>query len=331
MSTVKRRDFLKSMTASVAAIASGQDLLKAESQPMTPTTLPTSNAARLPRRRYGKTEIELSVIGLGGMLLSGMEQSEADRVVAEFVERGGNYFDVAPTYGDSEHKLGPALRPYRKNVFLACKTTQRLREGAGAELKESLRRLRTDHLDLYQLHALTGVQKDVDTVFSKGGAMEILVPAKKAGQIRHLGFSAHSVEAAQAAMERYAFDSILFPINAAACLNGDFGPQIVKLAGSKGVALLALKAMARQVWPKDDPEKKKYSKCWYQPFTDPHEAELGIRFTLSQPVTAAIPPGEPPLFRLALDVASSFKPLDAQEQAELKTLVADVTPIFKST
>jgi aryl-alcohol dehydrogenase-like predicted oxidoreductase len=327
---MKRREFLKSVTASVAVVASGQNLLKAETRQMNATSLPTSNAARLPRRRSGKTDIELSVIGLGGMLLSGMEQDEANRTVAEFIERGGNYFDVAPTYGDSEHRLGPALEPYRKNVFLACKTTRRQREGAEAELKESLRRLRTDHLDLYQLHALIDLKKDVDTVFGKGGAMEVLIPAKKAGQIRHLGFSAHSVEAAQAAMGRYAFDSILFPINAAAYLKGDFGPQIVKLAGSRGVALLALKAMARQVWPKNDPEKKKYSKCWYQPLTDSREAELGIRFTLSQPVTAAVPPGEPQLFRLALDVASRFKPLSAQEQDELKTLVAGLTPIFKS-
>ena len=81
-----------------------------------------SNAARLPRRPYGQTGIELSIIGFGGMLVDGLEAAHASRLVAEAVERGVNYFDVAPQYGNAEEVLGPALEPYRKNVFLACKT-----------------------------------------------------------------------------------------------------------------------------------------------------------------------------------------------------------------
>ena len=160
--------------------------------------------------------------------------------------------------------------------------------------------------------------------------MEFLMAAKKAGQTRHLGFSAHSIEAAQAALERYDFDSVLFPINFATYLKGRFGPQIIDLARSKGVAILALKALARQVWPKKDPHRKTYAHCWYQPLTDPHEAELGLRFTLSQPVTAAIPPGEEALFRLALDLATRFKPLTDQEHSELEALAASLTPLFKA-
>lgn len=96
----------------------------------------SSNPARLPRRPYGRTGERLSIIGFGGIVVSGVEQEHADRVVAQAVEKGVNYFDVAPTYGDAEIKLGPALEPYRKDVFLACKTTQRTKEGAAAELKE---------------------------------------------------------------------------------------------------------------------------------------------------------------------------------------------------
>ncbi len=80
-----------------------------------------SNPPKLPRRPYGKTGIDLSIIGLGGIVVRDAEQKHADRVVSEAVERGVNYFDVAPTYGDAELKLGPALVPYRKNAFLACK------------------------------------------------------------------------------------------------------------------------------------------------------------------------------------------------------------------
>lgn len=322
---MKRRELLKSAAASAGALLSlgARQTSAADSA----TTRPAAEA-QLPWREYGKTGIKLSVIGLGGIVLNRMEQSRADRLVAAFVERGGNYFDVAPSYGDAEHRLGPALQPYRRRVFLACKTTQRRREGAEAEFKESLRRLRTDHFDLYQLHGLVDVKKDVDAAFAKGGVMELVTETKKAGQIRHLGFSAHTFEAARAALERYDFDSVLFPINFACSLKNDFGSQVLKLAQSRGASVLALKAMARQVWPKADPDRKKYSNCWYQPLTDPREAELGLRWTLSQPVTAAIPPGEEPLFQLALDVAARFRPISNSEERELETLAGKLTPIF---
>ena len=325
---MRRRQFLKSAALSATALTSTSISRKTSAGVV--STKPAS-PAQLPRRRYGKTEIELSVIGLGGILLSGMEQEKASRVVAEFVERGGNYFDVAPTYGNAEHRLGPALEPYRKNVFLACKTTQRRRDGAEAEFKESLRRLRTDYFDLFQLHGISDVKKDVDVAFSKGGVMELLLAAKKSGQVRHLGFSAHSIEATRAALERYEFDSILFPVNFACYFKGGFGPQIVELARRKGAAVLAIKALARQIWPKDDPNRKVHSKCWYQPLTDPREAELGLRFTLSQPVTATVPPGEESLFQLALEAASRFKPLNDRERRDLENLSAELNPIFPST
>lgn len=288
----------------------------------------SSNPAKLPRRPYGTTGERLSIIGFGGIVVSGVEQDHAGRVVAQAVEKGVNYFDVAPTYGDAEIKLGPALEPYRKDVFLACKTTQRTKEGAAAELKESLRRLRTDHLDLYQLHAITDVQKDVDAAFGPGGAMEVFLEAKKQGQVRHLGFSAHSEEAALAAMERYDFDSILFPVNFATFYEGGFGPRVIEAARSKGVAILALKAMARQKWPQDDPQRQRYSKCWYQPLTDRREAGLGLYFTLSQPVTAAIPPGDESLFQMALDLAMGFRPVSEQEKETLRTMARSLNPIF---
>jgi len=92
------------------------------------------NPSRLPQRQYGQSGVKLSIIGFGGIVVDGAEQQHANRLVAEAFEKGVNYFDVSPTYGDAELKLGPALKPYRKNVFLACKTGQRRREGASEEL-----------------------------------------------------------------------------------------------------------------------------------------------------------------------------------------------------
>jgi len=103
---------------------------------------------------------------------------------------------------------------------------------------------------------------------------------------------------------------------------------VIERAKSKRMTILALKALARQRWPKDDPDRKKFPKCWYQPLTDRREAELGLRFTLSQAVTAAIPPGEEIMFRMALDIASRFHPISASEIAELKKLAATLDPIF---
>ncbi len=289
-----------------------------------------ASAAALPRRPFGNTGIQLSIIGMGGIVVTGAEQSHANHIVAEFVERGVNYFDVAPQYGDAQEKLGPALEPYRKNVFLACKTAERTASGAADDLKRSLEILRTDYFDLYQLHGVTDVSNDIDRAFAKGGAMETLIEAKKSGRVRHLGFSAHSVEAAFAAMDRFAFDSILFPVNFSTYHAGNFGPQIMDRAVRDGLACLALKALARQKWPADHPEKKQYSKCWYQPLTDRHEAGLALRFTLGQPVTSLLPPGEESLFRLALDLAANPAPLTSQELKELEILASGTNPIFRA-
>jgi len=329
---MKRREFLQKSTIGAGSITASR-ILHSTSQIVAGELRRDSdskNRASLPQREYGQTGVKLSIIGFGGIVVRDAEQQQANRVVAEAFERGVNYFDVAPTYGNAELKLGPALEPYRKKVFLACKTTERRQEGATEELRKSLKRLRTDHFDLYQLHAITDVKKDVDTVFAKGGAMEVFIAAKKQGQVRYLGFSAHSEEAALAAMERYDFDSILFPINFATFYKGSFGPKVIAAAKSKGVARLALKALARQRWPQGDPSRKEYPKCWYQPLTEWEEARLGLYFTLSQPVTAVIPPGEESLFRMALDLAMNFKPLSTQGLDKAKQMAESLNPIFQS-
>ena len=237
---------------------------------------------------------------------------------------------MAPSYSDAQQKLGPELKPYRKKVFLACKTGQRKRVGAQAELKKSLEQLRTDHLGLYQLHGLTDVNKDVDVAFAKGGAMEVLIEAKKAGLVRHLGFSAHSVEAAMTAMDRYDFDSVLFPVNFACYYGGDFGRQVIKKAKSKKVAVLIIKALADRPWQtKDPPGRKEFPKCWYEPLWDRKEAELGLRFALSEPVAAAIPPAEEKMFWLAVDIAMDFKPINLKEKREIEAWGVRTMPIFK--
>ncbi|NLH74673.1 MAG: aldo/keto reductase [Verrucomicrobia bacterium] len=282
----------------------------------------------MPKRKLGRTGERLSIIGMGGIVVVGSPQNEADRIVREAIGRGVNYFDVAPTYGngEAEEKLGNALAGYRDKVFLACKTTMRDRGGARKELETSLSRLRTEHFDLYQLHALT-TKDDVEKALGVGGAIEAFLKAREEGKVRFLGFSAHSVEAALTAIDRFDFDTVLFPFNWVCFYRGNFGPQVVKAARAKKMGLLALKAMARSPWPEG--VKHDYPKCWYQPVSDPAEAELALRFTLSEPITAAIPPGEYRLFQMALSIAARFKRLGKKERQLLQAKATELQPIFR--
>ena len=327
---MRRRDFLKNAAELGAAVGIGHLLRDLPAALADGGDEGKSNAPGLAQRPYGKTGRKLSVIGMGGIVVMRSEQEHANRVVAEFVEKGVNYFDVAPTYGNAEQRLGPALEPYRKKCFLACKTTKRQRGPAEVELKQSLKNLRTDHFDLYQLHAINKVDKDVDAAFAKDGVMGLLIEARKAGLIRHIGFSAHSVEAALAAFDRYDFDSVLVPVNFACCHKGDFGPQIIRKAQQKNAAVLALKATARDRWPaKKPPMRAKYPKCWYRPLVEPAEVALALRFTLSLPVTAAVPPGEEAPFRWALEAAMKFKPLTDAEHKQVAAWAATIAkPLF---
>ncbi len=178
----------------------------------------------IPKRPYGRTKERLSIIGFGGMVVKNVTPKEAGNFVAEAVNGGVNYFDVAPYYGNAQRRLGPALKPYRQKCFLACKTLERDAAGSAKELKESLKLLQTDHFDLYQLHALTDVD-EVEQAFGPGGAMETLLKARQDGTVRYLGFSAHSEEAAHAAMDRFPFDSILFPLSFTTWLGATLVPR----------------------------------------------------------------------------------------------------------
>ena len=280
----------------------------------------------LPKRTLGQTGETLSIIGLGGLVLADETQETADQLVREAIDHGINYFDVAPSYGNAEDRMGPALAPFRKNAFLACKTLKRDRAGAAEELHRSLQKLQTDHFDLYQLHALSELS-DVEKALGPNGALETFVQAKKEGKTRFLGFSAHSAEAALLAMKQYEFDTILFPVNFVCFLKGNFGPQIMSLAKEKKMGILALKALARQPWP-DETQRKDWPKCWYQPILDPGEAAFSLRFTLSQAVTAAVPPGDKRLFKKALELAHGFEPLGSEDEARLRQVVANLNPLF---
>jgi len=280
----------------------------------------------IPRRHY-KEDVELSIIGLGGMALLGGDRAETNRVVAEALELGVNYFDVAPLYGDgeAETKLGAALGEHRSRTFLAGKTMERGAGGARRELEQSLRRLGTDHLDLYQFHAVTHLD-EVERILGPAGAAETFMRAQEEGTVRFIGFSAHSAAAALAMMDRFHFDSIQFPVNFVCSARSQSGPRVLERAREKGVARIALKSMAHSRWSKD--EARAYPNCWYKPIDDRQRAHQALRFTLSEDVTALLPPGDMRLFRLALDLAHDLSPLSSQEREDLLASARNTRPFM---
>jgi predicted aldo/keto reductase-like oxidoreductase len=320
---MNRRRFLQTATPAAAALAVAGSKLEALAQEAARTA-----GGTLPRRPY-RDGIELSIIGFGGIIVVGHEQEAANAEVAYAVERGVNYFDVAPSYwdGEAERKLGVALQPFRATSFLACKTGRRDAAGATEELERSLGRLKTDHFDLYQLHAVTKLE-DVDTILGPGGALDAFVKAREAGKVRYLGFSAHSQEAALRLLDAFAFDSVLFPINYVCYAKGAFGPAVVQKAKEKGAARLALKALAHTSLEKG--AEKKWAKTWYRPIDEIDLARRALRFTLSEDVTAAIPPGHAELFRIAVDLASAFEPLSPAERSALLADATNPEPLFRA-
>ncbi len=278
------------------------------------------------KRSLGKTGVKLSMIGFGGIVVKDATTEQAAARVKEAIDNGINYFDVAPSYGNAEEMLGPALEPYRKDVYLACKTGERKREGARKELEQSLKYLHTDHFDIYQLHAVTSLE-DVDTIFGKGGALETFVEARDEGKVKYLGFSAHSVEAAMALMDGFDFDTILFPFNFATWYAGNFGPQVMERSREKQMGILALKAMAWRPW--EEGEERTNEKTWYKPLTNKEEANQGLQFTLSHPITAAIPPGHEDLFSMALELARDFSPMEENEIKAIKEKAMKTEPLFR--
>ncbi|MGM0531097.1 MAG: aldo/keto reductase [Bacteroidota bacterium] len=316
---MKRRTFLKNIAIS-SALASlpSSWVFSKEKQ--------TQNSP-IPKRELANKGDMLSMIGFGGILLNENSQEFANETVAKAVDAGINYFDVAPTYGNAQDLMGPALEPYRKDCFLACKTGEWDKKKAEEELHGSLKALRTDHFDLYQLHAISS-KEDVDKALAPDGAIELFEKAKKEGKIRYTGFSAHSQEAAVYAMEQYDFDTVLFPLNFVCWYQGNFGPKAYEKAKEKNMGILAIKSMAKTRL--EDGQDKLYKNIWYMPLENTSLSDKALRFTLSKDITAAVSPGDSKFLFRAIEHAGNYAELTEKEDKELQDIAKVTDPIFKA-
>lgn len=273
-------------------------------------------------RRFGT---ELSRIAFGGVVVMNEEQADADRFVSEAIDMGVNYFDVAPTYGDAEIKLGNALVGKRDDVFLACKTEDRTKEGAQKLLDASLKNLKTDHFDLYQLHAVYNLE-DVETIFGPNGAFEVYSKAKDQGVIDKIGFSAHSTEAALALMEYYDFDSIMFPFNFASMIKIGYGMHVMKKAKEKDMTVLGIKSMAMTNHKPSD--SVDHPKAWYHPLEDYDLVKKAVNYSISQGVDIIIPSGSMDYFKWGVQVIEEGLAFSQDDYKQLKDIAFGTVPLF---
>lgn len=317
---MKRRAFLKTVGGAAGAAALvGPDLFAEE---------PVERVGGLPRRRLGRTNEKLSVVGFPGLSLTHCDQEQATAALHRAFDKGVNYFDVAPAYGngDCEVKMGIGLQGLdRGKYFLACKTKKRDKQGVREELERSLARLKTDHFDLYQLHHLVQPSA-VKQALGPDGAMETILKAKEEGKIRYVGFSAHTTKGALEAMKNFRFDTVMFPINFVEFYTRGFGKEVLELAAEQGAGVLAIKPLSWGTWRK---EGKRNREWWYESVETPDDIELALRFTLSQKnVVAGIPTSFVELFERAVEAAKRFTPLDTAAADKLRQMAADRGSLF---
>lgn len=204
----------------------------------------SQGATPVPRRPLGRTGWQATLFGLGGegVLRTDGRMREAVAVIHRALDLGVNYFDTAPAYASSMDYYGAALGDRRRDVFLASKTHERSRDGSLLLLEQSLRRLHTDHLDLWQLHDLR-TQDQLDLIFAKGGAIEALVQARQEKRVRFLGLTGHHDPAILLeAMRRFDFDTVLIALNAADVHRSSFIQTVLPEAARRGVGVIAMKA-----------------------------------------------------------------------------------------
>lgn len=283
----------------------------------------------MPYRVLGRTGWKVSVVAYGGLALIHGTQEEGNASLRRALDGGVNYFDVAPAYGngEAEVKMGMGLEGIARDKYLlACKTKKRDAAGAREELERSLTRLKTDHFDVYQLHHLVK-PAEVEQALGPGGVMEMVLKAKEEGKIRAIGFSAHTTKAALMALDGFAFDTVMFPINYVEYYVRGFGKDVLAKAAEKGAAVLSIKTISAGAWPKD---AKKERQWWYRSLETQEEINLAYRWTLSLPgVVMGYSSSWQDLHDKCFAAGKAYAPVSAEDTAKLEQMAKDTGTLFK--
>jgi aryl-alcohol dehydrogenase-like predicted oxidoreductase len=278
-------------------------------------------------RRFGRTDHMSTVAIFGGAAFWEITQDAADDVLDQVVAAGVNHIDVAPSYGMAEERIGPWIERDRDRFFLGCKTMERSRDDAWAELNRSLERLRTDRLDLYQIHAVTSMAQ-LDEALATGGVIETLTQARDQGLTSWLGITGHGVDAPAVfleALRRFPFDSVLFPLNFVQMAQPEYrrgAEELIATCRELDVGTMIIKSVTRGPWG-DGPHE---FTTWYRPFDDPAGIRRGVDFALSYDVTGICTAGDVHLVPMVLDACESLTPMSAEER---EILIAEQAPRYE--
>ena len=266
------------------------------------------------QRQLGRLGHLDAVLIYGGAALGGVTQEVADESIAFALDVGLNHFDTAPSYGESELRLGPWMPRIRDQIFLSTKTGERGRDGARAEIHRSLERLQTDRVDLLQLHSV-GDLEQLDLITAPGGALEALIEAREEGLIGGIGITGHGHQAPSThleALRRFPFDTVLTPYSWILDQNEAFRMDFDRLAVEtrrRGVGLMTIKAIARGRWPEGTPPQ--YD-TWYEPLDREEYINAAVAFVLARPeITSFTSAGDVhliPMIARAVERASAMTP-----------------------
>ncbi|PKN61366.1 MAG: aldo/keto reductase [Deltaproteobacteria bacterium HGW-Deltaproteobacteria-15] len=229
----------------------------------------------LPKRRLGKTDMEITIMGLGGegILRTYDHEDQAYRLINRAIDLGINYFESARAYSGSEAYYGLALKERRKEIYLTSKSHGRDKETAMDHLRQTLKNMRTDYLDLWQVHDVR-TEEDIREIFGPGGAIEAFAEAREKGLVRYIGVTGHhNPLVTRRCMELYEFDTVLLPVNPAEPFYRSFIEHVIPAATEKGMGIVAMKVYFRGFVTRI-----------------PEFAGLGpfFRFALSHPVSTAV-------------------------------------------
>jgi len=279
--------------------------------------------AKLP---FGRTGHLSTRTLFGAAALGGVTQAEADQAMEVLFKYGVNHIDTAASYGEAELRLGPWIEKHRSDFFLATKTEERTYQGAKESIHRSLERLRTDHLDLIQLHA---VIEDEEWEIATGpkGALEAAIEARQQGLVFFIGITSHTLHAPaihMKSLQRFNFDSILLPCNYMLMQNPRYAADfnaVVALAQSKNTAVQLIKTAQRRPWG----DRPQFAACWYEPFSDQRSMDLAIHWALSHPGVFINTAGDIHILPLVLDAASRYEktPSDTEMQELLRMQEAE--------
>ena len=281
------------------------------------------------QRRLGRIGHETSVLVYGAAALGEVAQDVADASLQQALDAGINHLDTAASYGHAEEVMGPTVARVRDQVFLATKSTERRAEDAWRELNRSLELLRTDHVDLWQVHAVCSLA-ELDEVFAPGGAIEAFVRAKDEGIASWIGITGHTEQAPVVhaeALRRHDFDSVLTPVNyhlytADAEFRANFD-VLYALIQERDVALRTIKAIARKPWIGEHTLA-----TWYEPFTEAEDIRAALSWVLGTfgGIAGLATAGETTLLGKA--IAAEADRMDVAEAAGHLARVTDYASIF---